>query len=73
MALGAHDDVIVHCDTEALAGFKSGKYRVLVATDIAEEGLATTTKDVARPEGRRAMSARDFLAGHPLPPGTRLT
>jgi methionyl-tRNA formyltransferase len=26
-----------------------------------------------KPEGRRAMSARDFLAGHPLPPGARLT
>jgi methionyl-tRNA formyltransferase len=26
-----------------------------------------------KPEGKRAMLARDFLAGHPLPPGTRLT
>ena len=26
-----------------------------------------------KPADRRAMSARDFLAGHPLPPGTRLT
>jgi methionyl-tRNA formyltransferase len=25
-----------------------------------------------QPEGRRAMSARDLLAGHPIPPGTRL-
>jgi len=26
-----------------------------------------------QPEGRRAMPARDFLAGHPIQPGTRLT
>jgi len=25
-----------------------------------------------QPEGRRAMSVRDFLAGHPVPPGARL-
>jgi methionyl-tRNA formyltransferase len=25
-----------------------------------------------QPEGRRPMSARDFLAGHPLAPGMRL-
>ena len=40
--------------------------------------LVATGRDLLRilelrPEGRRAMSARDFLAGHPLPPGTRLT
>src|SRR6185436_12757760 len=28
--------------TEALAGFKSGKYRVLVATDIAARGIDVT-------------------------------
>jgi methionyl-tRNA formyltransferase len=26
-----------------------------------------------QPEGRRPMSAREFLAGHPVPPGSRLT
>ena len=26
-----------------------------------------------QPEGRRAMSARDFLAGHPIPAGSRFT
>jgi hypothetical protein len=25
-----------------------------------------------QPEGRRAMTAREFLAGHPVPPGTVL-
>ena len=25
-----------------------------------------------RPEGRRSMTVRDFLAGHPTPVGTRL-
>jgi hypothetical protein len=25
-----------------------------------------------QPEGRRPMAVRDFLAGHPLPVGTRL-
>ena len=29
--------------------------------------------DELQPEGRRAMKARDFLAGHPLAPGNRLT
>ena len=29
--------------------------------------------DELQPEGRRAMKARDFLAGHPIPPGARLT
>ncbi len=28
--------------------------------------------DTLRPEGRRAMSVRDFLAGHPVEPGVRL-
>jgi methionyl-tRNA formyltransferase len=26
-----------------------------------------------QPEGRRAMSGREFLLGHPVPPGTRMT
>jgi len=26
-----------------------------------------------QPEGRRAMEAREFLAGHPLQPGARFT
>ena len=37
--------------TEALAGFKSGKYRVLVATDIAARGI-----DVDRARPRRSIS-----------------
>jgi methionyl-tRNA formyltransferase len=27
--------------------------------------------DEVQPEGRRAMKAREYLAGHPIQPGTR--
>ena len=35
---------------------------------VTGDGLIAITE--LQPEGRRPMSARDFLAGHPLPPGT---
>ncbi len=37
-----HSDRSLNQRTEALAGFKSGKYRVLVATDIAARGIDVT-------------------------------
>jgi ATP-dependent RNA helicase RhlE len=43
--------------TEALAGFKSGKYRVLVATDIAARGIDVTGAG-ARRQLRRAARRR---------------
>jgi len=47
-------------------------------TLVHHDGLAVVCGDKGllrildiQPEGKRAMSARDFLAGHPLPPGAR--
>jgi ATP-dependent RNA helicase RhlE len=37
-----HSDRSLNQRTEALAGFKSGKYRILVATDIAARGIDVT-------------------------------
>jgi methionyl-tRNA formyltransferase len=47
--------------------------------DVSRDGLTVAAGRGTRlklleiqPEGRRAMAVRDFLAGHPLPVGTRL-
>jgi ATP-dependent RNA helicase RhlE len=77
-----HSAVEIHSNrslsqrTEAMAGFKSGKYRVLVATDIASRGidvnnielvinydLPTNTEDYIHRIGR---TARAGISGHAI-------
>jgi len=41
--------------------------------DVATGDHGRLVLDQVQPEGRRPMSARDFLAGHPLQPGARFT
>ncbi|MGH9307948.1 MAG: methionyl-tRNA formyltransferase [Vicinamibacterales bacterium] len=50
---------------------------IIVTTEGGRVGVATSDGEVLniiaiQPEGRRVMTAREFLAGHPLPVGARL-
>lgn len=75
-AVEIHSNRSLSQRTEAMAGFKSGKYRVLIATDIASRGidvtnielvinydLPTNTEDYIHRIGR---TARAGVAGHAI-------
>jgi methionyl-tRNA formyltransferase len=67
--------IVVRTAVESTTGHGVSPGTVVEASGerlVVQTGDGTLRIVTIQPEGRRAMTAREFLAGHPFPAGVRL-